>query len=134
MSRYSPARHLLNEPQTNLGLPNTPHAIQQKEFSAVESIIAFGSKMFPQFCENVGPTCEPNAGIWFYGNRCIGCHRVASASVIFDLHAAQDSDQLAIDKGHRRASRTESAAMNVPPLILGFWAPGKTCFPLMLEV
>ena len=42
--------------------------------------------MFPQFCENVGPTCEPNAGVWFYGNRCIGCHPVASTSVIFDLH------------------------------------------------
>ena len=52
--------HILNEPHTNLSLPDTPHAIQQKGFSAAEFIIAFGSKMFLEFCENVGPSCEPN--------------------------------------------------------------------------
>ena len=56
-----PVRHLLNESQTNLSLPNTPHAIQQKEFPTAEFIIAFSSKMFPQFCEDVGSACEPNA-------------------------------------------------------------------------
>ena len=60
MIKYSLVRHLLNEPQTNLSLPNTPHAIQQKEFSAADFIAAFRSKMFLQFCENVGPSCEPN--------------------------------------------------------------------------
>ena len=53
-------RHILNEPQTNLSLPNTPHAMQQKEFSVVECIIAFRHKMFLQFCKKVGPSCEPN--------------------------------------------------------------------------
>ena len=57
---YLLVRHILNEPQTNLSLPNTPHAIQQKEFSTAELIIAFGSKMFLQFYENVSPSCEPN--------------------------------------------------------------------------
>ena len=60
MTKYSLVKHFLNEPQTNLSLPNTPHAIQQKEFSTVEFIIAFSSKMFFQFCENIGPSCEPN--------------------------------------------------------------------------
>jgi len=46
MVDYLLVRHILNEPQTNLSLPNTPHAIQQKEFSTAEFIIAFGSKMF----------------------------------------------------------------------------------------
>jgi len=59
--KYSQVRHILNEPQKNLSLANTPHAIQQKEFSTVEFIIAFNSKMFLQFCENVSPACEPNA-------------------------------------------------------------------------
>jgi hypothetical protein len=60
MVEYLLVRHILNEPQTNLSLPNTPHAIQQKEFSTADFIVAFGSKMFLQFCENVGPSCEPN--------------------------------------------------------------------------
>ena len=33
-----------------------------------------------------------------------------------------------------RASLAVSAAMNVPPLIMTFWAPWRTWFPLMLEV
>ena len=60
MIKYSQVRHLLNEPQTNLSLPDTPHTIQQKEFSMVEFIVAFASKMFLQFCENVAPSCESN--------------------------------------------------------------------------
>jgi len=60
MVEYLLVRHILNEPQTNLSLPNTPHAIQQKEFSTAEFVVAFGSKMFLQFCENIGPSCEPN--------------------------------------------------------------------------
>ena len=95
MLRYSPVRHLLNEPQTNLSLPNSPHAIQQKEFSTAESIIAFSSKMILQFCENVGPACEPNAGVWFYGNRGIERRPVAGASVVVDLHEIR-TDQLVI--------------------------------------
>jgi hypothetical protein len=54
-------RHILNEPQTNLSLPNTPHAMQQKEFSTAEFISAFRSKMCLQYREHVGPACEPNA-------------------------------------------------------------------------
>ena len=46
MTKYTLVRHILNEPQTNLSLPNTPHAIQQKEFSTTEFMIAFSSKMF----------------------------------------------------------------------------------------
>ena len=61
MVEYLLVRHILNEPQINLGLPNAPHAIQQKEFSTTEFIVAFGSEMFLQFRENVGPSCEPNA-------------------------------------------------------------------------
>jgi len=61
MIMYSLVRHLLNEPQTYLSLPNTPHAIQQKEFATVEFIIAFSHKMFLQFGKNISPTCEPNA-------------------------------------------------------------------------
>jgi hypothetical protein len=61
MMKHSPVRHIISEPQTNLSLPNTPHAIQQKEFATAEFIIAFSSKMFLQFCENVGSACEPNA-------------------------------------------------------------------------
>ena len=61
MIEYLLVRHVLNESQTNLSLPNTPHAIQQKEFSTAESIPAFGSEMFLEFCENIGPACEPNA-------------------------------------------------------------------------
>ena len=60
MVEYLLVRHILNEPHTNLSLPDTPHAIQQKEFSTAESILAFSSEMFLQFCENVGPSCEPN--------------------------------------------------------------------------
>ena len=60
MVEYLLVRHILNEPQTNLSLPNTPHAIQQKEFSTAEFVVAFGSKMFLQFCENIGSSCEPN--------------------------------------------------------------------------
>ena len=60
MVEYSLIRHILNKPQTNLGLPNTPHAIQQKEFSTTEFIIAFSSKVFLQFCENIGLACELN--------------------------------------------------------------------------
>jgi len=60
MVEYLLVRHILNEPQTNLSLPNTPHAIQQKEFLMVEFIVAFGSKMFLQFYENVSPSREPN--------------------------------------------------------------------------
>ena len=61
MIKYLLVRHLLHESQTNLSLPNAPHAIQQKEFSTPEFIITFSGKMFLQFCENVGPACEPNA-------------------------------------------------------------------------
>jgi hypothetical protein len=61
MMKYSPVRHILNEPQTNLSLPNTPHAIQQKEFSTAEFTIAFSSEMLLQFRENIGSACEPNA-------------------------------------------------------------------------
>ena len=86
MMKYSPVRHILNQPQTNLSFSNTPHAMQQKEFSTAESIITLSSKMFLQFCENAGPACEPNARVWFDGNRCIGYRPVASARVIFDLH------------------------------------------------
>ena len=79
-------RHILNEPHTNLSLPNTPHAVQQKEFSMAEFIVALGSKMFLEFCENVGPSCELNTRVWFNRNRrCTGCRSVASASVIIDL-------------------------------------------------
>jgi len=60
MVEYLLVRHILNEPQTNLSLPNTPHAIQQKEFSTAEFVVAFGSKMFLQLYENVGASCEPN--------------------------------------------------------------------------
>jgi len=60
MVEYLLVRHILNEPQTNLSLPNTSHAIQQKEFSTAEFIVAFASKVFLQFYENVGPSCEPN--------------------------------------------------------------------------
>ena len=85
MVEYLLVRHILNEPHTNLSLPDTPHAIQQKEFSPAEFVVAFGSKMFLEFCENVGPSCEPNTRVWFYRNRCIGCRSVASAGVIIDL-------------------------------------------------
>ena len=61
MMQYLPVRHVLDESQANLSLSNTPHAIQQKEFSTAEFIIIFNSKMFPQFCKNVGLACEPNA-------------------------------------------------------------------------
>jgi len=60
MIKYLLVRHILNESQTNLSLPNTPHAIQQKEFSMAKFIVNFSSKMFLQFCENVGSSCEPN--------------------------------------------------------------------------
>ena len=60
MMEYLLVRHILNEPQTNLSLPNTPHAIQQKKNSIAEFIIAFSSKMLLQFCENISPSCEPN--------------------------------------------------------------------------
>ena len=86
MMKYPLVRHILNEPQTNLSFSNTPHAMQQKEFSTAESIIASSSKMFLQFCENIAPACEPNARVWFDGNCCIGYCPVASARVIFDLH------------------------------------------------
>jgi len=46
MVEYLLVRHILNEPQTNLSLPNTSHAIQQKELLTAEFIVAFGSKMF----------------------------------------------------------------------------------------
>ena len=61
MIKYPLVRHFLNEPQTNLSLPYTAHPIQQKEFSTVEFIIAFSSKMFFQFGKNISPACEPNA-------------------------------------------------------------------------
>ena len=60
MAEYLLVRHILNEPHTNLSLPNTPHAIQQKEFSMAEFIVAFSSKMFLEFCKNLSPSCEPN--------------------------------------------------------------------------
>ena len=60
MTKYTLVRHILNEPQANLSLPNAPHAIQQKEFSKAEFIVAFTSEVFLQFRENVGPSCEPN--------------------------------------------------------------------------
>ena len=53
-------QHILNEPQTNLRLPNTPHAIQQKEFLTMEFIIAHSRKMSSQLCENIGLSCELN--------------------------------------------------------------------------
>ena len=59
--KYLPVRHLLNESQTNLSLSDTTHAIQQKEFSTAEFIIASSRKMFLKFYENVGPACEPIA-------------------------------------------------------------------------
>ena len=89
MIEYLLVRHLLNESQTNLSLPNTPHAIQQKEFSMAELIIAFNGEMLLQFCENVGPACEPNARVWSYGNCCIGYRSVASANVVSDLARCQ---------------------------------------------
>jgi len=85
MVGYLLVRHIFNEPQTNLSLPNTPHAIQQKEFSTAEFIVAFSCKMFLQFCENIGLSCEPNARVWFYRNLCIRCCSIASASGINDL-------------------------------------------------
>ena len=73
--------------------------------------------MFLQCCESVSPPCEPNAGVWFYGNRCIGRRSVVSASVVIDLYKIP-INQLAI-RGIR-ASRTVSAVLNVPPLITKF--------------
>ena len=61
MIKYLPVRHVLNKSQTNLSFANTPHAMQQKVFSTADLIITTNSKMFLQFCENVGPACEPNA-------------------------------------------------------------------------
>ena len=61
MIKYSLVRHFLNEPQANLSFPNTSHAIQQKEFSAAEFIIAFSGKMFLQYGKNISPACEPDA-------------------------------------------------------------------------
>ena len=61
MIMYSLVRHLLNKPQTYLSLPNTPHTVQQKEFSTAEFIIACSGKMFFQFGKNISSACEPNA-------------------------------------------------------------------------
>ena len=61
MVEYLLIKHVFNKPQTNLSLPNAPHAIQQKESLMAEFLIAFSSKMFLQFCENLGPPCEPLA-------------------------------------------------------------------------
>jgi len=85
MVEYLLVRHILNEPQTNLSLPNTPHAIRQKEILMAELIIAFGHKMFLQFCKNIGASCELNTLVWFYGNHCIRCCSVASATVVIDI-------------------------------------------------
>ena len=60
MIKYLPVKHLLNESQTNLSLPNTTHAIHQEEFLVVMFIITFSCKMFPQFCKNVSLPCELN--------------------------------------------------------------------------
>ena len=61
MVEYLLVRHILNEPQTNLSLPNPSQAIQQEEFSTVEFISAFCSNMFLQFCKNISPACEAKA-------------------------------------------------------------------------
>jgi len=49
---HSLVKHFLNEP---LGLPNTPHGIQQKECLMVEFVITFSSEVFLQFGRNISP-------------------------------------------------------------------------------
>ena len=61
MMNYLLVRHFLNEPQTDLSLTDTSHAVQQKEFSTVKFIVAFSGKMFLQLGKNISPACEPNA-------------------------------------------------------------------------
>ena len=61
MVEYLLARHILNEPQTDLSLSNPAHAIQQEEFSMAEFISAFHGKMLRQFCKDISPACEANA-------------------------------------------------------------------------
>ena len=39
MAEHLLVRHILNKPQANLSLPDTPHAIQQKEFSTADFVI-----------------------------------------------------------------------------------------------
>lgn len=77
-------RHLLNKLQTNLGLSDTPHAIQQKEPATMHLVMALGFEMFLQSGKNVGPACESNAGVWLNRNRCIRYGPVAG--VVIDLY------------------------------------------------
>ena len=67
MVEYLLVRHILNKPHTNLSLPYTPHAIQQKEFLPAEFVVTFGSKMFLELCENLSPSCDLNTRVWFTG-------------------------------------------------------------------
>lgn len=84
MRRCLLVRHLLDKLQTNLSLPNTPHAIQQKVLATRQFVIAFGFEMFLHLGENGSPTCEPNAGVGLDGSRCIRYGPVAG--VVIDLY------------------------------------------------
>ena len=77
-------RHLLNKLQTNLFLPDAPHAIQQKVLATMYFVIAFSFEMVFQLCENGSPACESNAGVWLDWSRCIRYGPVAG--VVIDLY------------------------------------------------
>ena len=80
-------RHFLNKLQANLSLPNTPHSIQQKEFSLPNTVINISHKMLPEFGNNFSPARESTARIWRErDNRVTGhCLVVAVVMDVVDL-------------------------------------------------
>ena len=75
--RYSLIRHLLNELQANLSLPNTTHSIQQKILSLLNWIIGTVQEMLVQFGNDFCPACESNTWVWHEWNGRVRCSSVA---------------------------------------------------------
>jgi len=93
--KNSLARHFLNKLQANLSLPDTPHTIQQEQFSLLNNAISIGHKMLLEFRDNFSAARESTARVWRErDNRVAG--RCPVAVVVMDVVDLQRSPSLVL--------------------------------------
>ena len=64
LQNHSLVSHFLNKFQANLSLPDTPHSIQQKEFSLPSTVISIVHKMLLESGNNFSAARESTARVW----------------------------------------------------------------------
>ena len=127
---YSLIRHVLNKLQANLSLSNTTHSIQQKMLSLLNLIISTVQEMLLQFGNN---SFWPVNQILGFGMSWTTTSDVPLLPKLLKLICRDLHHQLALWVYLIAVSRTVLAALIVQSLKPKWWAPEKTCVPLMLN-